>query len=66
VRLLAPRLDKLFSGVGVSSSMGVNAPAAVAARLEAIQAAGLPGAVLFNKTNVYSDDYLAVFRAFTL
>ena len=65
VRLLTPQLDKLFSGVGVSSSMGVNAPAAVAARLEAIQAAGLPGAVLFNKTNVYGDDYLAVFRAFT-
>ncbi|HOG52128.1 MAG TPA: hypothetical protein PKY10_16185, partial [Lentisphaeria bacterium] len=65
VRLLAPQRDKLFSGVGVSSSMGANDPAAIAARLEAVKAAGLPGAVLFNKTNVYNDDYLAVIRDFT-
>ncbi len=65
LRLLTPQLGKLFSGVGVSSSMGANDPAAIAARLEAVQAAGLPGAVLFNKTNVYNDDYLAVIRDFT-
>ncbi|MDD4098545.1 MAG: hypothetical protein PHC30_07225 [Lentisphaeria bacterium] len=64
VRLLAPNLDRLFSGVGVSSSMGDNTPQDVARRLEMVQTAGLPGAVLFNKSNVYSDEFLAVLRAF--
>lgn len=65
LRLMEPHQAMLFSGVGVSSSMGDNPPPAVAARLEAVRCAGLPGAVLFNKSNRYTGEYLAVFRSFT-
>ena len=47
----------LHVGVGVQSSMGENLPEAVAERLQILKDAGLPGAMLFNKSNVYSDEY---------
>lgn len=64
LRLMVPHRAMLFSGVGVSSSMGENSPTAVSDRLEAIREAGLPGAVLFNKSNLYRDEYLTVIRNF--
>ena len=45
--------------------MGEITPQEAARRLEEVRAAGLPGAVLFNKTNVYSEEFRAVFREFT-
>jgi len=44
--------------------MGVNPPAEVAQRLAVLKDAHLPGAMLFNKTNIYSDDYCQVIRDF--
>ena len=44
--------------------MGDLSPDGAAQRLEMVRAAGLPGAVFFNKTNRYSKEYLAVFRQF--
>ncbi len=54
----------LHPGVGVISSMGTNSPEALRERLAAVKAAQLPGAMLFNKTNVYDDAYRAVIREF--
>ena len=64
VRLVGEHRDTLWSGIGISSSMGDLSPDGTAQRLEMVRAAGLPGAVFFNKTNCYSDDFLAVFRQF--
>ena len=61
----AEHRDRLWSGIGISSSMGEIPPSGAAQRLELVRAAGLPGAVFFNKTNLYSEEYLAVFRQFT-
>ena len=60
--------DKAFSalhvGVGISSSMGENPPEEVAKRLDVLKNANLPGAMLFNKTNIYSNDYCQVIKDF--
>ena len=64
LRLTAEHRDRLWSGIGISSSMGEIPPSGAAQRLELVRAAGLPGAVFFNKTNVYSEEYLTVFRQF--
>ena len=54
----------LYIGVGVLSSMGENPPAAVAERLQILKDAGLPGAMLFNKINTYTDEYCSVIKSF--
>jgi len=64
LRLIPEHRETLFSGVGISSSMGEITPEGAARRLAAIRDAGLPGAVLFNKTNRYSAEFCAVFREF--
>ena len=65
LRLLEQQaFEALHIGIGVSSSMGVNPPAEVAQRLAVLKDAHLPGAMLFNKTNIYSDDYCQVIRDF--
>ncbi|MBR4662753.1 MAG: hypothetical protein IKO93_02655 [Lentisphaeria bacterium] len=64
LRLTAEHRDRLWSGIGISSSMGEISPSGAAQRLELVRAAGLPGAVFFNKTNLYSEEFLAVFRQF--
>ena len=55
----------LFPGIGVESSMGKNSPEDVAARLQLICESALPGAMLFNKTNIYSDSYCQVIKDFS-
>ena len=52
----------LYIGAGVMSSMGVNPPEAVAERLQILKNAGLPGAMLFNKINTYTDEYCQVIK----
>ena len=64
IRVVGEHKKRLWSGVGISSSMGEITPEGAALRLKTIRAAGLPGAVFFNKTNRYSADFLAVFRQF--
>lgn len=64
LRLIPDHRERLFSGIGVSCSMGEITPEETARRLETVRAAGLPGAVLFNKTNVYSEEFCGVFREF--
>ena len=64
LRLMEGRRGLLFSGIGISSSMGEVTPEGAARRLEAVRSAGLPGAVFFNKTNRYDAGFLAVFRQF--
>ena len=54
----------LHPGVGVMSSMGDNPPAAVAERLKRLKDAGLPGVMLFNKINTYTDEYCQVIKEF--
>ena len=54
----------LHIGVGVISSMGENPPAAVAERLQILKEAKLPGVMLFNKTNIYNDEYCKVIKEF--
>ena len=57
--------SSLHIGVGVISSMGENPPEAVAERLAILKNAGLPGAMLFNKINTYTDGYCQVIKNFT-
>ena len=65
LRLLgAKAASALHIGVGVSSTMGVNPPEEIAKRLQILKESNLPGAMLFNKTNVYSDDYCDVLKEF--
>ena len=65
-RLLGKNAEKmLFPGVGVESSMGKNSPEDVAARLQLIRESALPGAMLFNKTNIYSGSYCQVIKDFS-
>ncbi|NMA19208.1 MAG: hypothetical protein GX927_01395 [Lentisphaerae bacterium] len=61
-RLLHPNKNKLFSGIGVSSSMGELSPAALEKHLLLVKEQGLPGAVLFNKSNIYSPEQLKIIR----
>ena len=64
LRLMCDRKELLFSGIGIVSSMGKTTPEGAARRLEAVRDAQLPGAVFFNKTNVYAKEFLEVFRRF--
>ena len=64
LRLMGDRKELLFSGIGIVSSMGETTPEGAARRLELIRDAQLPGAVFFNKTNVYGKEFLEVFRRF--
>jgi hypothetical protein len=64
LRLMVDRKELLFSGIGIVSSMGETTPEGAAKRLELVRNAGLPGAVFFNKTNVYAKEFLEVFRRF--
>ena len=64
LRLLGDKAcTALHIGVGVMSSMGVNPPEAVMERLLILKDAKLPGAMLFNKINTYTDDYCAVIKS---
>ena len=61
LRLLGEKsFRSLYVGVGVLSSMGENPPAEVAKRLQFLKDAKLPGAMLFNKINTYTDEYCKV------
>ncbi|MBR7143941.1 MAG: hypothetical protein IKD10_03270 [Lentisphaeria bacterium] len=63
LRLLGDQaFSALHIGVGVISSMGENPPEAVAERLQILKNAGLPGAMLFNKINTYTDEYCQVIK----
>ncbi len=64
LRLMVDRKALLFSGIGIVSSMGETTPGGAAKRLELVRSSGLPGAVFFNKTNVYGKEFLEVFRRF--
>ena len=64
LRLMCDRKELLFSGIGIASSMGETTPEGAARRLELVRSSGLPGAVFFNKTNVYGKEFLEVFRRF--
>ena len=64
IRLLNGTKVKLYPGIGVSSSMGVNSPSRIADYLQLVEKRGLNGVVFFNKTNIYSDDYFAVFKRY--
>ena len=64
LRLMVDRKSLLFSGIGIASSMGETTPEGAAKRLELVRSSGLPGAVFFNKTNVYGKEFLEVFRRF--
>jgi len=65
LRLLGDQAySALHIGVGVISSMGENPPAAVAERLQILKEAKLPGVMLFNKTNIYNDEYCKVIKEF--
>ncbi|MFA6928950.1 MAG: hypothetical protein WCT05_01385 [Lentisphaeria bacterium] len=64
-RLMSLKIDKLFSGVGVSSSMGELSFAALEKHLMLVRELGIPGAVLFNKSNLYSQEQLQVIRRMT-
>ena len=65
LRLLGEKAySALHIGVGVMSSMGENPPAAVAERLQILKNTGLPGTMLFNKINTYTDEYCQVIKEF--
>ena len=65
LRLLGEKaFSALYIGVGVLSSMGENPPEGVAERLAILKNTGLPGAMLFNKINTYTDDYCRVIKQF--
>lgn len=55
----------LFPGIGVESSMGKISPVEAAQRLELVRNNSLPGVMLFNKTNIYSDDLCQVIREYS-
>ena len=64
-RLLGDKASQmLFPGVGVESSMGINSPADVAERIAIVKNSSLPGVMLFNKTNIYSDDYCRIIKEY--
>ena len=54
----------LFPGIGVESSMGKNSPADLAERIAIVKNSSLPGVMLFNKTNIYSDDYCRIIKEY--
>ena len=64
LRLMAGIPVKFTSGVARESSMGLLPPSEFRRRFEAMSAAGVQGAFIFNKTNIYSDDYLSVIREY--
>ena len=64
LRLMAGTPVKFTSGVARESSMGLLPPSEFRRRFEAMSAAGVQGAFIFNKTNIYSDDYLSVIREY--
>ena len=64
LRLLGEKaFSALHIGVGVMSTMGENSPEEVSKRLQILKNAGLPGAMLFNKSNIYNDEYCQVIKA---
>lgn len=64
-RLLEGRaVEVLTPGIGVESSMGKISAAKVAERLKLTKESGLPGAKLFNKSNLYDREYRAVISDF--
>ena len=66
LRLLGEKAwTMLFPGVGVESSMGKNSPEAVAERLQLLKNANLPGAMLFNKSNIYDERFCQVIKAYS-
>ena len=65
LRLMKGCRVKFTSGVARESSMGLLPPSEFRRRFEAMAAAGVDSAFIFNKTNLYSDDYLAVIREYS-
>ncbi len=64
-RLMSPNLNKLFSGIGLSSSMGELATEALEKHLTLVREQGFPGAVIFNKSNLYNQEQLQIVRKMT-
>lgn len=64
IRLLSGDVGRLLSGVGLASSMGELDDAAFRRHLEIVRDLGFPGAVIFNKTNLYSPTQLSIIRDF--
>ena len=66
MRLLGANASRmLYTGIGVESSMGKNPPEAVAQRLQTVREHALPGAMLFNKTNIYDDSCCQLIKDFS-
>ena len=64
LRLAGAGRDRLYCGIGLSTSMGELGDEALESHLRAVRDAGLPGAAIFNKTNVYTPAQFAVIRGF--
>ncbi len=61
-RLAGNNLHRVFSGVGLSSSMGVLTDDALRQHLITVRELGFPGAVIFNKTNIYTENQFTILR----
>ena len=64
LRLMAGTPVKFTSGVARESSMGLLPPSEFRRRFEAMAAAGVQSAFIFNKTNLYPDEYLSVIQEY--
>lgn len=65
-RLTKTNINRLLPGVGLSSSMGTLSDDALHRHLSAVCDSGFPGAVIFNKTNIYSASQFAIIRECTV
>jgi uncharacterized lipoprotein YddW (UPF0748 family) len=64
LRLLQDSRVRFCSGIGLSSSMGELSPGQLRERLQLLREKGVTAAYIFNKTNIYSPECLAVLREF--
>lgn len=65
LRLTADARAEFISGIGVESSMGINSPAGVERRLSLLAGLGQKSVYLFNKSNIYHQEYLKVIQNFS-
>ena len=64
LRLMAGTSVKFTSGVARESSMGLLPPSEFRRRFEAMSSLGVQSAFIFNKTNIYPDEYLSVIKEY--
>ncbi|MBR2872777.1 MAG: hypothetical protein IKB99_04695 [Lentisphaeria bacterium] len=53
-----------FAEIFTLCSIGENSPEAVAERLQMLKNANIPGAMLFNKSNIYDERFCQVIKAY--